>query len=64
MLTDLMLMLYLNIYLDNSLSDKVNLNINWNSLITVYNHSFITANSSASDFFKFCWITSKCLTVL
>jgi len=59
-----MLMLYLNIYLDNSLSDKVNLNINWNSSIMIYNYLFITINSLASDFFKFCWITNKCLTVL
>ncbi len=56
MLTDLMLlilMLYLNICLDDSLSDKIDLNIDWNSSITAYNYSFITANSSTSDFFKF-----------
>jgi len=49
-----MLMLCLNIHLNNNLSNKVNLNTDWNSLITAHNHSFITANSSASDFFKFC----------
>ena len=49
----LMLMLCLNIHLNDNLSDKVNLNTDWNSSITAYNHSFITANSSASDFFKF-----------
>ncbi len=49
-----MLMLYLNTHLDDSLSDKVNLNMNWNSLITVYNYSFIIINSSASDFSEFC----------
>jgi len=48
-----MLMLCLNIYLDDSLSDKVNLNINWNSSITIYNYLSITTNSSASDFFEF-----------
>ncbi len=56
MLTDLMLlilMLYLNICLDDSLSDKIDLNIDWNSSITAYNYLFITANSSTSDFFKF-----------
>jgi len=56
MLTDLMslmLMLCLNIHLSDSLSDKVNLNMNWNSLIIVHNYSFIIINSSASDFFKF-----------
>ncbi len=67
MLTDLtllVLMLCLNTYLDDSLSDKVNLNMNWNSLITIYNHSFIIINSSASDFSEFCWIINKYLTVL
>ncbi len=49
-----MLMLCLNTYLDDSSSDRVNLNTNWNSLITAHSHSFITANSSASDFSKFC----------
>ncbi len=47
-------MLCLNTYLNDNLSDKVNLNIDWNSLIMIYNYLFITANSSASDFFKFC----------
>ncbi len=59
-----MSMLCLNICLNDSLSDKVNLNTDWNSSITAYSHSFITANSSASDFFKFCWIINKYLTVL
>jgi len=57
MLIDLMsltLMLCLNIYLDDSLFNKVDLNINQNFLIIIYNHSFIIINSSASDFFKFC----------
>ncbi len=57
MLIDLMsliLMLCLNIYLDDSLFNKVNLNINQNFLIIIYNYSFIIINSSASDFFKFC----------
>jgi len=49
-----MLMLCLNIHLNDSLSNKVDLNINQNSLIIIYNYSFITVNSSASDFFKFC----------
>jgi len=49
-----MSMLCLNTYLDDNSSDKVNLNTDWNSLIITHNHSFITANSSASDFFKFC----------
>jgi len=56
MLTDLtllILMLCLNIYLNDSLSDKVNLNMNWNFLIIAYNYSFIIVNSLASDFFKF-----------
>jgi len=48
-----MLILYLNIYLDDSLSDKVNLNISWNSSIMTYSHSFITVNSSAFNFFEF-----------
>ncbi len=59
-----MSMLCLNTCLDDSLSDKVDLNMNWNSLIMTYSYSFITVNSSASDFFKFCWTTSKYLTVL
>jgi len=59
-----MLMLCLNIYLDDNLSDKVNLNMNWNSSITAHNYSFIIINSSASDFSEFCWIINKCLTVL
>ncbi len=49
-----MLMLCLNIHLNDNLSDKVNLNTDWNSLITIYNHLFITVNNSTSDFFKFC----------
>ncbi len=49
-----MLMLCLNIYLDDNLSDKVNLNMNWNSSIIAYNYSFIIINSSASDFSEFC----------
>jgi len=59
-----MLMLCLNIYLDDSSSNRVDLNINWNSSIIIHNHSFIIVNSSASDFFEFCWITNKYLTVL
>ncbi len=50
----LMSMLCSNICLDDSSSDKVDLNINWNSSIITYSYSFITANSSASDFFEFC----------
>jgi len=49
-----MLMLCLNTYLDDSLSDRVNLNTDWNSSIMTCNHLFITANSSASDFSEFC----------
>ncbi len=49
-----MLMLCLNTYLNDSSSNKVNLNMNWNSSITAHNHSSIIVNSSASDFFKFC----------
>jgi len=49
-----MLMLCLNTYLDDNLFNKVNLNTDWNSSITAHNHSFITVNSSASDFFEFC----------
>ena len=40
-----MSMLCLNTYLDDSLSDKVNLNIDWNSLITAHNYLFIIINS-------------------
>ena len=67
MLIDLvspMLMLCLNICLGDSSSGKVDLNMDWNSSITTYSHLSVTANSSASDFSEFCWITSKCLTVL
>ncbi len=60
----LMLMLYLNIYLDDSLSNKINLNINWNSSIIIYNYLFIIVNNLTSDFSEFCWITNKYLTVL
>ncbi len=60
----LMSMLCLNIYLDDNLSNKVDLNIDWNSSITAHNYLFITANSSASEFSEFCWIINKCLTVL
>ena len=49
-----MSMLCLNIYLDDSLFDKVDLNMNWNSSITAYSHLFIIINSSASDFSEFC----------
>jgi len=49
----LVLMLCLNIYLDNNSFNKVNLNMNQNSLITIHNYLSITVNSSASDFFKF-----------
>ncbi len=49
-----MLMLCLNIYLNDNLSDKVDLNMNWNSLIIIHNCLFIMINSLASDFFKFC----------
>ncbi len=49
-----MSILYLNTYLNDSLSNKVNLNTDWNSLITAHNYSFIIINSSASDFSKFC----------
>ncbi len=49
-----MLMLCLNTYLNDNSSNKVNLNTDWNSLITTYNYSSITVNSSASDFFEFC----------
>ncbi len=49
----LILMLCLNIHLDDSVSDKVDLNMNWNSLIMIYNYSFIITDSSASDFFEF-----------
>ncbi len=48
-----MLMLCLNTYLNDSSSNKVNLNTNQNSLITTYNYSFITVNNSASDFSEF-----------
>jgi len=57
MLTDLIssiLMLYLNIHLDDSLSDRVDLNMDQNSSIITYNYLSIMTNSSASDFFKFC----------
>jgi len=57
MLTDLMSlisMLCLITHLDDNLSDKVNLNMNWNSSIMTYNYSFITANNLASDFSEFC----------
>ncbi len=49
-----MSMLCLNIHLDDSLSDKVNLNMNWNSSIITHNYSFITANNSAFNFSEFC----------
>ncbi len=67
MLTDLtssVSMLCLNTHLGGSLSDRVDLNMNWNSSITACSYSFITTDSSASDFSEFCWITSKCLIVL
>jgi len=63
-LTSLMLMLCLNICLDDSLSDRVDLNTDWNSLIMTHNYLFITANSLTSDFSEFYWITNKYLTVL
>ena len=50
----LMLILCLNIYLNDNLSNKVNSNMNWNSAITVHNYSFIIINNLASDFSKFC----------
>jgi len=46
-------MLCLNICLDDSSSNKVNLNIDWNSSITAHNYLSITANSSAFNFFEF-----------
>ncbi len=49
-----MLMLCLNIHLDDNLSNKVNLNTDWNSLIIAHNYSFIIINNSASDFSEFC----------
>jgi len=58
------LMICLNIYLDSSSSNKINLNISQNSLITAHKHSFITVNSSVSDFFKFYWTINKHLTIL
>jgi len=48
-----MLMLCLNIHLNDNLSNKVNLNTDWNSSITIYNYLFIIINSSASDFLSF-----------
>jgi len=50
----LMSMLCLNIYLNDNSSDKVDLNIDWNSSITIHNYSFIIINNSASDFSEFC----------
>ncbi len=47
-------MLCLITHLDDNLSDKVNLNMNWNSSIMTYNYSFIIANNLASDFSEFC----------
>ena len=57
MLIDLILlvsMLCLNIHLDDSLSNKVNLNTDWNSSIMICNYLFIIINNLTSDFFKFC----------
>ncbi len=59
-----MLMLCLNICLNDNLSDKIDLNMNWNSSIIAHSHSSIIVNSSASDFSEFCWITNKYLIVL
>ncbi len=56
MLIDLILlvsMLCLNIHLDDSLSNKVNLNTDWNSSIMICNYLFIIINNLTSDFFKF-----------
>ncbi len=50
----LVLMLCLNIHLDDSLSNKVNLNTDWNSSIMICNYLFIIINNLTSDFFKFC----------
>ncbi len=52
-LMSLILILCLNIYLDDNSSNKVDLNMNWNSSIMICNYSSIIINSLASDFFKF-----------